>query len=500
MHAPPISPAPALESTPIPVSAPSAAPSVIPATGPGVPIPRPQELAPVVEVSDSLDPLSHLTHIFEKIRKQVIEWGEDANWKIDVFLLPNEDGTASTPGLAMGSDTQLLSPAPPPASAPRIDLTDSPRRQVKEIKDVDKGHATKALGFELQPPPNDLPFFTKEKILSLKETDISSLSESEAKRMLSLATRQLHEQREFTSRVMHDLDSLQRISARRERDAEARLDAERRLIERDNVILSRKWEETSRLLKERDREIQDVHMQLETGKRIIMERNEDRRKRVDEHGSIQRTPPGQHNAPSAAQLPSTSSRSEDQQRCHQHRHRHIHYHRHHHKPRRGNESRSNDAHDFGTDSLENLALLASQVLSREPLPVSQKATNAVVSDGSLNSTALDEQVISSEKRKIPSQEIDKGLQLRPVKRPELNGTGTGAEESASRPERPTPSGLSNGAFISKTISTHQQGPHQQVSPSSLRSSGTSGAYHRAGTSGTRHAGLQDRPSNKQRRS
>ncbi|KAF9189993.1 hypothetical protein BGZ51_009055 [Haplosporangium sp. Z 767] len=222
MHAPPISPAPALESTPIPVSAPSAAPSVIPATGPGVPIPRPQELAPVVEVSDSLDPLSHLTHIFEKIRKQVIEWGEDANWKIDVFLLPNEDGTASTPGLAMGSDTQLLSPAPPPASAPRIDLTDSPRRQVKEIKDVDKGHATKALGFELQPPPNDLPFFTKEKILSLKETDISSLSESEAKRMLSLATRQLHEQREFTSRVMHDLDSLQRISARRERDAEAR--------------------------------------------------------------------------------------------------------------------------------------------------------------------------------------------------------------------------------------------------------------------------------------
>ncbi|KAG0256366.1 hypothetical protein BG011_004596 [Mortierella polycephala] len=280
MHAAPISPAPApaLESTPIPVSAPSASPSVAPATDAGIPASSPQELGPVVEVSDSLDPLSHLTHIFEKIRKQVIEWGEDANWKIDVFLLPNEDGSASTPGLAMGSDTQILSPVPPPAAAPRIDLTDSPRRQVKEIKDVDKSHATKALGFELQPPPNDLQLITKEKVLSLKEADISNLSESETKRMLSLAVRQLHEQREFTSRVMHDLDSLQRMSARRERDVEARLDAERRLIERDNVILSRKWDETSRLLKERDREIQDVHMQLETGKRIIMERNEDRRK------------------------------------------------------------------------------------------------------------------------------------------------------------------------------------------------------------------------------
>jgi len=90
--------------------------------------------------TESLDPLSHLTHIFDKIRKQVIEWGEDANWKIDVFLLPNEDGVPA-PGTATPHDPQLLSQGPatpvrPPA--PRIDLTGSPRRYPGGVQEMER--------------------------------------------------------------------------------------------------------------------------------------------------------------------------------------------------------------------------------------------------------------------------------------------------------------------------------------------------------------------------
>jgi hypothetical protein len=89
--------------------------------------------APVVEVSDMMDPLSHLYHIFEKIKKQVIEWGEDANWKIDVFLLPNEEGppSSSMPGQHSSGG------GPHPIS--RMDSMDG-RRPVQSMQDIEMGH------------------------------------------------------------------------------------------------------------------------------------------------------------------------------------------------------------------------------------------------------------------------------------------------------------------------------------------------------------------------
>ncbi|KAF9118321.1 hypothetical protein BGW39_001289 [Mortierella sp. 14UC] len=215
---------------------------------------------------------------------QVIEWGEDANWKIDVFLLPNEDG-APTPGLPP-HDPQLLSqgPATPARTAvatPRIDLTGSPPRFPGGAKDMDVGRpsGSGSRGFALQPPPTDSPLSMSSGVPgSLGEQEIKHLSEAEAKRMLSLATRQIREQQESLSQAILDLESMQRLSAKREREAEARLEVEKQIMERDAFVLSKKLRETSITLMEKDREIKDVQYQLETGKRLIKERSEERRK------------------------------------------------------------------------------------------------------------------------------------------------------------------------------------------------------------------------------
>ncbi|KAF9994419.1 hypothetical protein BGZ65_009954, partial [Modicella reniformis] len=210
--------------------APVAAPvSVIPP--PTVPSPT-----PVVEVSDVMDPLSHLSHIFEKIRKQVIEWGEDANWKIDVFLLPNEDGTtpsgAPVPPQSMSGPPLRpygVSSIPPSGSAkgPRLDMG-SPRRPGQGTQDIEMGQGTRSPRFILQPPPNDLPITGEIIPSSLQEKDIGNMSESEAKRM--------------------------------EREAEARLDVERQNIERDAFILHKKWKDASFLLKEKELEVRYMCM------------------------------------------------------------------------------------------------------------------------------------------------------------------------------------------------------------------------------------------------
>ncbi|KAF9088596.1 hypothetical protein BGX29_000205 [Mortierella sp. GBA35] len=389
--------------------------------------------SPTTDPSQTLDPLSHLTHIFDKIRKQVIEWGEDANWKIDVFLLPNEDG-GPTPGQTTPHDPQLLSQGPAtPARAPRIDLTDSPRRYPNGPQDLEVERSSGARGFALQPPPTDLPLSKSVGIPgSLSEQEISRMSETEAKRMLSLATRQIREQQESLSQAILDLEAMQRHSAKREREAEARLEVEKQIMERDAFILSKKLRETSITLMEKDREIRDVQYQLETGKRLIKERSEERRKRIDEGSVPPRSSSGRSEGTSDP-APGTPGRSDPSATYHQHSHRHVHYHRHHHRHLRRKGGELN--FPAGTDSLENLALLASQVLSRDPLPA-PKTTYG----GDTNA--------EGERKKRKSDERDRGLQLRPVKRPDLNGLQT------------TDSLVSNGK-LNELESQEKQQPHQQ---------------------------------------
>ncbi|KAF8933795.1 hypothetical protein BGZ47_010696 [Haplosporangium gracile] len=412
------------------------------------------ESAETGDSAESLDPLSHLTHIFDKIRKQVIEWGEDANWKIDVFLLPNEDG-APTPGLPP-HDPQLLSQGPAtPARVPvppsRIDLTGSPPRFSGGVQDMDVGRPSGpgSRGFALQPPPTDLPLSKSLSVSgSLNEQDIKRMSEAEAKRMLALATRQIREQQESLAQAILDLESMQRLSAKREREAEARLEVEKQIMERDAFILSKKLRETSLTLAEKDREIKDVQYQLEIGKRLIKERSEERRKRIDDQGSV--PPRSSSGRPETSSDPAsgTPGQSDPVPPYHQHRHRHVHRHRHSHIHRhlRGKASATAPT---GTDSLENLALLATQVLSREPLPV-PKASQAV----------------EGERKKRQIDDRDRGLQLRPVKRPELNGyqkDGSGSQSQAlerypSRVDSTMPSTVSNGNL--KAQDQHQQLPLQ----------------------------------------
>ncbi|KAH7047207.1 hypothetical protein BKA57DRAFT_465327 [Linnemannia elongata] len=386
---------------------------------PGTPI---AESAEATDSAESLDPLSHLTHIFDKIRKQVIEWGEDANWKIDVFLLPNEDG-APTPGLPP-HDPQLLSqgpatPARVPVPTPRIDLTGSPPRFPGGAQDMDIGRplGPGSRGFALQPPPTDLPLSKSLGVPgSLSEQEIKRMSESEAKRMLALATRQIREQQESLAQAILDLESMQRLSSKREREAEARLEVEKQIMERDAFILSKKLRETSLTLAEKDREIKDVQYQLETGKRLIKERNEERRKRIDDQGSV--PPRSSSGRPETSSDPTsgTPGRSDPNPPYHQHRHRHVHRHRHSHLLRHLRGKASSTTVPTGTDSLENLALLATQVLSREPLPVPKASQDA-----------------EGERKKRQIDDRDRGLQLRPVKRPELNGYQKDGSGSQSQP-------------------------------------------------------------------
>ncbi|KAG0279267.1 hypothetical protein BGZ95_001797 [Linnemannia exigua] len=417
-----------------------------PTNRPGTPGAETTEAA---ESAESLDPLSHLTHIFDKIRKQVIEWGEDANWKIDVFLLPNEDG-APTPGLPP-HDPQLLSQGPAtPARAtvatPRIDLTGSPPRFPSGTKDIDVGRSSGSgsRGFALQPPPNDLPLSKGLGVPgSLSEHEIKHMSEAEAKRMLSLATRQIQVQQESLSQAVSDLESMQRLSAKREREAEARLEVEQQLMKRDAIVLSKKLRETSITLMEKDREIKDVQLQLETGKRLIKERSEERRKRIDDPGSVPPRSSSGHPETSSDAASGTPGRSDANLPYHQHRHRHVHYHRHHHRHLR---RKTNVTLPAGSDSLENLAMLASQVLSREPLPVPKTNPGGEV---------------EGERKKRQIDDRDRGLQLRPMKRPESNGyqkdglVSQSSESQLNRVDLTKPSVVSNGKLKAQD---HQQQP------------------------------------------
>ncbi|CAO3569771.1 unnamed protein product [Mortierella alpina] len=388
---------PVLVNMPAPVKAPPSPPEA--AKPPAEPVAAPEAVA---ETSETVDPLSHLSHIFDKIRRQVVEWGEDANWKIDVFLLPTEDG-APAPGLPIPN-----SPIPPPSI--KADLAPSPRRSFVDNKEPNADHGRGFSGFALQPPPIDLPLSIAERVPpALRDSDIQSMSESETKRMLSLACRQIREQQESLAQLSRDLDALRRMSAKRERDAESRLEVERRIMERDAMVLSRKWKETSLSLIEKDREIRDVQTHLESGKRLIRERNEERRKRIDEQQPARDGPVIVH----------TPSGPNDTRPSHQHRHRHIHYHRHHH---RHLTKHGSNVYLTEGDPLDNLAMLASQVLLREPLIITKKSLDPVdPPDEHANerSTAKFNEAARSEKRQIETDEKDVGLQLRPVKRQEL---------------------------------------------------------------------------------
>ncbi|KAG0351274.1 hypothetical protein BGZ54_003340 [Gamsiella multidivaricata] len=488
----------------MPPSTRSPAPTPIVITpGPVAMLPQSRESSPVpvVDMPEPMDPLSHLSEIFEKIKKQVIEWGEDANWKIDVFLLPNEDGSipdGDAPAQAgpLGRSSQDVAPVAPP----RMGLTDIPRPPGRDIQDVEMRHAPSLSRFELQPPPNDLPMSMDEPMVaSLREQDIANMSESEARQMLSLAVRQLREQQMALSHAIQDVESMQRVAAKKEMDYEARLEAEKRNMGRENMVLSKKWKDASYLLLEKDRELRDIQMQLEAGKRYVRERTEERRKRFEEFGmSFPRTAPGRDGIGLAhsSSMPSLPTRTEPiQPPFHQHRHRRVHYHRHHHRHltrRRG----------VGTDSLENLALLATQALSSEPLVISNESNNNGDSSSTLiPPTASSGLILSAdytsrlEKKRISPGERDQGLQLRPVKRVGLNppegedvsSIGGSGSSPAAKSNGGTGTGMratiSNGrsSLGSFTRKPQQRIPSQQtsrLSPSS-RSSGTSAFQHNA---------------------
>ncbi|KAF9948475.1 hypothetical protein BGZ72_009633 [Mortierella alpina] len=364
---------PILVNVPATVKAPSSPPE--PAKPPVEPVAAPEAVA---ETSETVDPLSHLSHIFDKIRRQVVEWGEDANWKIDVFLLPTEDG-APAPGLPIPN-----SPVPPPSV--KTDLVPSARRSFMDNKEPNIEHGRGFSGFALQPPPVDLPLSIAERVPpTLRDPDIQGMSEPEAKRLLSLACRQIREQQESLAQLSRDLDALRRMSAKRERDAESRLEVERRIMERDAMVLSRKWKETSLSLIEKDRERMDEQQPARDGPVIV------------------HTPSGPN----------------DTRPSHQHRHRHIHYHRHHH---RHLTKHGSNVYLTEGDPLDNLAMLASQVLLREPLIITKKSLDPVDPPNDKvteDSIVKSNEAARSEKRQIETDEKDVGLQLRPVKRQEL---------------------------------------------------------------------------------
>ncbi|KAG0337082.1 hypothetical protein BG000_005853 [Podila horticola] len=230
-----------------------------------------------LDVEDALDPLSHLSSIFDKIRKQVIEWGEDANWKIDVFLLPNED---QANGQSTPISTPKLPPSQPPNQPPlphhpQAPLVDHGNRQripgpypVRELSPppaMDRG----ARRYPVPPPHMPPSSLDERRLLNLQEPDIVSMTMMQAKRALSSAVHHVRAQKDLLYQYMQDLDAMQRLSAKRERDAEARLEVEKQIMERNAAVLSKKWQEAA---------MNDVQAQLETGKRLIKERNAERKK------------------------------------------------------------------------------------------------------------------------------------------------------------------------------------------------------------------------------
>ncbi|KAG0210810.1 hypothetical protein BGX28_008946 [Mortierella sp. GBA30] len=286
------------------------------------------------------------------------------------------------------------------------------------------------------------------------------MSEPEAKRLLTLACRQIRDQQESLGQLSRDLDALQRLSAKRERDAESRLEVERRILERDAMVLSKKWKETSLSLIEKDREIRDVQTHLESGKRLIKERNEERRKRIDEQQPARDGPVIVH----------TPSGANDNRPFHQHRHRHIHYHRHHH---RHLSKHGSNMYLTEGDPLHNLAMLATQVLLREPLVVTKKSLEPAQPPD--DNGAVEDQTARAEKRQIETDERDMGLQLRPVKRQELLAVRSASESLiTSESQAALDKGSTTKAMAVKTSAT--KAPTTKISTVSNGKSTESGRH------------------------
>ncbi|GJJ77881.1 hypothetical protein EMPS_10240 [Entomortierella parvispora] len=486
----PPAPAPASASAPAPASASAPAPAPAPLSSlPPVVIPTETPVdasySQVVEIEDDpvsgpMDPLSHLSTIFDKIRRQVIEWGEDANWKIDVFLLPNDEpgsasGEAPTPPAPLFPPAAHHTPAhpharsnapphhyspspqpphgsyPPPSTSrhgppphygppphpppfsgpPNRRAPPPPRDQLSSARGLPATErpGTENPSFVLQPPPSDLP--GEDNPASLVDDTINAMSEVDAKKMLSVAVRQIREQQTTIAETAQSFEAIQRHSAQRERDLTLRLEAEKAVMERDAAVLAQKWKESSASLLERDNEaggsndsnnsnnnnnkrstrgdVRDIFMQMEAEKAQITKRNNDRRKRVDE----------QVYPLKGASDQAAFSRSDCSRPNHNHRHRHVHYHRHHH--RHMTLTRRGDTFASGADSLDNLATLAAQVLTGEPLVLAKKAHIPVKRQLPLpedviviedTPEAVDSTEMLVDEKSLPVK--DEGLSLRPV--------------------------------------------------------------------------------------
>ncbi|KAF9291057.1 hypothetical protein BGZ74_000413 [Mortierella antarctica] len=426
-----------------------------------------------LDVEDALDPLSHLSSIFDKIRKQVIEWGEDANWKIDVFLLPNED---QANGQSTPISTPKLPPSQPPnqpplphhPQAPLVDHGNRqripgpyPARELSPPPAMDRG----ARRYPAPPPHMPPSSLDERRLLNLQEADIVSMTMMQAKRALSSAVHHVRAQKDLLYQYMQDLDAMQRMSAKRERDAEARLEVEKQIMERNAAVLSKKWQEAA---------MNDVQAQLETGKRLIKERNAERKKIFDEkgismpHGSVA---PEISNA-----LRISTSNSEEQAPLHKHRHRHVHYHRHHH--RHLQRKRQKLAHQAEVASFDGLAALASEASLREHV---------------LQSSSVHKQsdyikaLMEADKRPLRPEDKDRGLQLRSVVSTSNGLLHRSSSDLSGYPPYPSSStslqrssSLLNGrGFTTKPSSLHSSSQQRRRSPSP---SPHSGLIARASTS------------------
>jgi len=194
------------------------------------------------------------------------------------------------------------------------------------------------------------------------------------------------------------------------------------------------------------------------------------------------------------QPPSTPSKTDSNQPGTHHRHRRVHYHRHHHR-------HLTKQRPLGADSLETLALLATQVMSREPLVISRKGQNtaATTATTATTTTAIvtpnvapgDEYPSQSEKKRYAPEERDKGLQLRPVKRVELatidieeqsiSQGQASKRESALRP-LPNGRGSTDGASKKPAHPAFVQGANHQSTKPGISSTkdlvGRSSSKHR----------------------
>ncbi|KAF9425234.1 hypothetical protein BGZ94_007722 [Podila epigama] len=328
-----------------------------------------------LDVEDAQDPLSHLTSIFDKIRQQVIEWGETANWKIDVFLLPNDDqsnehGDSSStpissanpqppsslpPSKAQPPPSKSQPPAPQPQSqsqsqslhpsgnttADRMEF--SGQRSIHETGSKDQASDRGSWGL-LQPPPLHPD---ERRIMNMQEHDVMNMSESQAKKSLVNAIRFLRKERDLVNQYSQDLDVMLRFNARRERDADVRLATEKPMLL--NVTPS----------------------QPETGKKLINQWNAERKKFEEKEIPMPQAP-GAPESSSAFDL-STTARLDDpvegqdygqdpveeQPHIH-HRHRHVHYHRHHHRHRHLQRKRRKLESQLESESYQGLSTLAAE--------------------------------------------------------------------------------------------------------------------------------------------